>query len=72
MAKATVSYTPLDVYKRQKVGCWVPIEIMTNTNRIFAEIAYADQPQLELRTMCIRDSFMQTSIFTDCLTGTIC
>lgn len=33
----------------EKVGCWVPIEIMTNTNRIFAEIDYADQPQLELR-----------------------
>ena len=33
----------------EKVGCWVPIEIMTNTNRMFAEIDYADQPQLELR-----------------------
>ena len=33
----------------EKVGCWVPIEIMTNTNRIFAEIDYADQSQLELR-----------------------
>ena len=33
----------------EKVGCWVPIEIMTNTNRIFVEIDYADQPQLELR-----------------------
>ena len=33
----------------EKVGWWVPIEIMTNTNRIFAEIDYADQPQLELR-----------------------
>ena len=27
----------------------MPIEIMTNTNRIFAEIDYADQSQLELR-----------------------
>lgn len=33
----------------EKVGCWVPIEVMTNTNRIFAEIDYADQPQLEIR-----------------------
>ena len=33
----------------EKVGCWVPIEIMTNTNRMVAEIDYADQPQLELR-----------------------
>ena len=32
----------------EKVGCWVPIEIMTNTNRMVAEIDYADQPQLGL------------------------
>ena len=33
----------------EKVGCWIPVEIMTNTNRMVAEIDYADQPQLELR-----------------------
>ena len=29
----------------EKVGSWVPIEIMTNTNRMVAEKDYADQPQ---------------------------
>ena len=25
----------------EKVGCWIPVEIMTNTNRMVAEIDYA-------------------------------
>ena len=27
----------------EKVGCWIPIDIMTNTNRRVAEVDYADQ-----------------------------
>ena len=35
----------------EKVGCWIPIEIMTNTNRRVTEVDYADQNQLELRLL---------------------
>ena len=35
----------------EKVGCWIPIEIMTNTNRRVAEVDYADHNQLELRLL---------------------
>ena len=37
-----------------KVGCWIPVEIMTNTNRRVAEVDYADQTQLELRMLTPR------------------
>ena len=29
----------------EKVGCWIPVEIMTNTNRRVAEVDYADHAQ---------------------------
>ena len=35
----------------EKVGRWIPIEIMTNTNRRVTEVDYADQNQLELRLL---------------------
>ncbi|WP_337943099.1 ABC transporter permease [Ruthenibacterium lactatiformans] len=37
-----------------KVGCWIPVEIMTNTNRRVAEVDYADQTQLEIRMLTPR------------------
>ena len=38
----------------EKVGCWIPVEIMTNTNRRVAEVDYADQTQLEIRMLTPR------------------
>ena len=38
----------------EKVGCWIPVEIMTNTNRRVAEVDYADQNQLEIRMLTPR------------------
>lgn len=38
----------------EKVGCWVPVDIMTNTNRRVAEVDYADQAQLEIRMLTPR------------------
>lgn len=38
----------------EKVGCWIPVEIMTNTNRRIAEVDYADQTQLEIRMLTPR------------------
>ena len=38
----------------EKVGCWIPIDIMTNTNRRVAEVDYADQAQLEIRMLTPR------------------
>lgn len=38
----------------EKVGCWIPVDIMTNTNRRVAEVDYADQTQLELRMLTPR------------------
>ena len=38
----------------EKVGCWMPVEIMTNTNRRVAEVDYADQTQLEIRMLTPR------------------
>ena len=38
----------------EKVGCWIPIDIMTNTNRRVAEVDYADQTQLEIRMLMPR------------------
>ena len=35
----------------EKVGCWIPVDIMTNTNRRVAEVDYADQNQLEIRML---------------------
>lgn len=33
----------------KKVGCWLSVEMMTNTNRINVGIAYADKEQQEIR-----------------------
>lgn len=33
----------------KKVGCWISVEMMTNTNRINVEVAYADKEQQEIR-----------------------
>ena len=38
----------------EKVGCWIPVDIMTNTNRRVAEVDYADQNQLEIRMLTPR------------------
>ena len=38
----------------EKVGCWIPVDIMTNTNRRVAEVDYADQTQLEIRMLTPR------------------
>ena len=38
----------------EKVGCWIPVEIMTNTNRRVAEVDYADHTQLEIRMLTPR------------------
>lgn len=38
----------------QKVGCWIPIAHLNNTNRLSTEIDYADQTQLELRFLTPR------------------
>lgn len=38
----------------EKVGCWIPVDIMTNTNRRVAEVDYADQTQLEIRMLMPR------------------
>ena len=38
----------------EKVGCWIPVEIMTNTNRRVAEVDYADQTQLQIRMLTPR------------------
>lgn len=38
----------------EKVGCWIPVDIMTNTNRRVAEVDYADQAQLEIRMLTPR------------------
>ena len=38
----------------EKVGCWIPVDIMTNTNRRIAEVDYADQTQLEIRMLTPR------------------
>lgn len=33
----------------EQVGCWIPVEIMTNTNRLTVEIDYADKEQQAIR-----------------------
>ena len=38
----------------EKVGCWIPVDIMTNTNRRVAEVDYADQNQLEIQMLTPR------------------
>lgn len=38
----------------EKVGCWIPVAIMSNTNRLPVEVDYADQSQLELRFLTPR------------------
>lgn len=38
----------------EKVGCWIPVAIMSNTNRLLVEVDYADQAQLELRFLTPR------------------